>query len=110
MRFVTNGDRLTRLCGRNRCIALEQYYGSTGSFSLTADGPRLAMASGDSRLWNRIIGDCIAVLRRSRSRTVAFSSDGSRLASSADETVKSWDGRTGTHIAILNGIPNQSIF
>ena len=58
------------------------------------------------RLWDAATGAPLAVLagHENEARYLAFSPDGSRLASaSMDQTVRLWDGTTGRPIKVLQG-------
>ena len=58
------------------------------------------------RLWDASSGEALAVLRGHESGvlSVAFSPDGSRIASgSYDKTVRLWDASSGQELAVLRG-------
>jgi WD40 repeat protein len=77
--------------------------------SFSPAGDRIAtMEDGDHtvRLWDVRSGAELAVLRGHEGplNGVAFSPDGTRLASgSADETVRVWDARSGAELIVLRG-------
>jgi hypothetical protein len=78
-----------------RDTALYRAYGILGASNVN-------VISGFKTTWS----PTIAVLAGHSDRVycVAFSADGSRLASaSADHTIRLWDGRTGYHIMTLKG-------
>jgi WD40 repeat protein/DNA-binding SARP family transcriptional activator/energy-coupling factor transporter ATP-binding protein EcfA2 len=78
-----------------RVAALARNTGYVVGLAFSADGSRLATASGDGtvRVWDPRSGEQLLVLRGHKGAvtTVAFSPDGSRLASAgADGTVRTW--------------------
>jgi WD40 repeat protein len=70
------------------------------------DGQRLASGSGDQtvRVWDAAAGQPLLVLRHAGTNIihVKFSADGTRLASSGNET-RVWDARTGQELLTLPG-------
>ena len=67
-----------------------------------SDTRKRVVVRGVEMGWNALIG----ILRGHGGRVcaISFSRDDSRLASASnDETVRLWDGKTGAHIATLEG-------
>jgi WD40 repeat protein len=59
-----------------------------------------------ARIWDAATGQLLAVLAGHKNliRAVAFSPDGTRLATSSwDQTARLWDVRTGHVLAVLGG-------
>jgi len=87
-------------------------FGLLGSVALSPDGRRIA--TGESygmgvRIWDAETGREIRTLRGHARRvsSVAFSLDGSRIASgSGDKTIKLWNAETGQLIRTLSGHTN----
>jgi WD40 repeat protein/tetratricopeptide (TPR) repeat protein len=79
------------------------------SIAFSSDGTRLASAAFDStvKLWDLRSGTEVLTLRGhvSGNAPVAFSPDGSRLATSdaQDNSVKLWDARSGAELLTLRG-------
>jgi len=76
--------------------------------AFSADGKRLATASGDAaaKVWDAESGKELLTLRGHESQvdSVAFSPDGKRLATASDdETARVWDAESGKELLTLRG-------
>ena len=77
---------------------------------MSPDGRRLATGwdypDNAVRVWDLANGELLAVMtgHRNRVSSVAFSPDGTRIASSSqDQTVRVWDAASGKSVAVLQG-------
>ena len=99
------GDRLWDVATGQNIPILKgvEYAVFSGVFS--PDGATLVLVkSGDLYLWDVETGQHITTVRASSVRSVAFSPDGSTLASaSSDGTIKLWNVSTRESIATLEG-------
>jgi len=79
----------------------------TFCLTFSPDGSRLALASSDTtvRLWDgKNSAHTVMPERHSEGvEHIEFSLNGSRCASTSVDCTVLWDGKTGTHIATLNG-------
>ena len=103
------GDRLWDVATGQNIPILKggEYAVFSGVFSgvFSPDGATLVLVnSGDLYLWDVETGQHITTVRASSVRSVAFSPDGSTLASaSSDGTIKLWNVSTRESIATLEG-------
>jgi serine/threonine protein kinase len=98
-------------------LAFKGHSDGVRSLAYSPDGKRLASASGtwddtkstyvagEVKLWDAQTGqELLSLKHMSGVLSVAFSSDGKRLASSSfDKTVKVWDAQTGQELLTFNG-------
>jgi WD40 repeat protein len=96
-------------------LSLKGHTGPVNGVAFSADGKRLATASGsinygEVKVWDAATGQEVLDLKGHTSFVVgvAFSPDGKRLASgSYDKTVKVWDAATGQEVLTLKGHTGQ---
>ena len=96
-----------RLC-HSSLLDLKGHTEGVTSVTFSADGKRLASASGDGtvKVWDATSGQEMLTLNghTAQVNSVAFSSDGKMLASASDDkTVKVWDATTGQETLTLKG-------
>lgn len=109
-------DKTVKLWNVRTGMCLNTLKGHTNSVCSVASNPLSdnIFASGNDdttvKLWNTNTGQCLNILQGHSKRvwTVAFSSDGKKLASgSADSTVKLWDISSGECLNTLQGHSNS---
>ena len=102
-RLVTSDGKTTRLwdaaTGRELAV-LEGSPGQDGDFAFSRDGSRLATTGGGIRLWDVATGKELAVLEGDGGGAIAFSPDGTRLATLRGPTIRLWDAPTGEALAV----------
>jgi len=102
-RLATSDGTTTRLwdaaTGRELAV-LEGSPGQDGDFAFSFDGSRLATTGGGIRLWDVATGKELAVLEGDGGGAIAFSPDGTRLATLRGSTIRLWDAATGTAVAV----------
>jgi WD40 repeat protein len=110
--FFASGsdDCSVRIWNVARCIFVDRHTGSITSLALSHDGTRVA--SGD---WEREIHLCDIAAQTTLRLTghdnwvsaLAFSHDGATLVSgSADNTLRTWDGKSGVQLRVFRGHEN----
>ena len=88
-------------------VTLNGHTGEVLSVAFSADGKRLASASGDAtvKMWDAVNGQETLTFKGfiNVATCVAFSADGKRLASAGDLLVKVWDTTSGQETLTLKG-------
>jgi dipeptidyl aminopeptidase/acylaminoacyl peptidase len=102
-RLATCDGATTRLwdaaTGRELAV-LEGSPGQDGDFAFSLDGSRLATTGGGIRLWDVATGKELAVLEGDGGGAIAFSPDGTHLATLRGPTIRLWDAATGAALAV----------
>jgi len=103
LRLATSDGTTTRLWDAatgSELAVLEGSPGQDGDFAFSFDGSRLATTGGGIRLWDVATGEELAVLEGDGGGAIAFSPDGTRLATLRGSTIRLWDAATGTAVAV----------
>ena len=102
-RLVTSDGTTTRIWDAAtgaELATLEGSPGQEGDFAFSRDGSRLATTGGAIRLWDVATGKELAVLEGEGGGAVAFTPDGTRLATLRGPTVRFWDAATGRALVV----------
>jgi len=101
-RLATSDGTTTRIWDAatgGELVALEGSPGQEGDFAFSRDGSRLATTGGAIRLWNVATGRELAVLEGDGGGAIAFSPDGTLLATLRGPTIRLWNTATGEALA-----------
>jgi hypothetical protein len=102
-RLATSDGTTTRIWDAatgGELAAFEGSPGQEGDFAFSRDGSRLATTGGAIRLWDVATGKELAVLEGEGGGAVAFTPDGTRLATLRGPTVRFWDAATGRALVV----------